>query len=487
MNTSQTIQEDQFEVVIGLEVHAQLLTNTKLFSGDPVDFGASPNTQVSPITLAHPGTLPMLNKKAVELAVRLGLACNSSITRSNYFARKNYFYPDLPKGYQISQHTIPVCEGGTVVIQLEGKKHTVQLNRIHLEEDAGKSIHDIHPQHTAVDYNRAGVALVEIVTEPCIRSAGEAYAYLTELRKLVRYLEVCDGNMEEGSMRCDANISIRPAGSKKLGTRVEVKNLNSIRNVKKAIEAETARMIAIVRSGDEIIQQTRSFDAVTQTTFALRTKEEANDYRYFPDPDLAPFTISESFLSQIKSDLPELPEERVTRYMEQLQLNEYDARLISDEKEFSDYFELLIQHTGNHKAAVNWMIGPVRSWLNDNQVAITNFPLHPGVLAGVIALIEKGSLNFSIAASRLFPELLKAPSSDPEQLAVSLNLIQDADAGSINSWVDEVLNNMPEKVLEFKKGKKGLIGLFVGEVKRVSKGKADPKLTTDILLKKLQQ
>ena len=344
---------DQYEVVVGLEVHAQLLTNTKLFSGDPVAYGAEPNTQVSPITLAHPGTLPMLNKKAVELALRLGLACKSTITRTNYFARKNYFYPDLPKGYQISQHTVPICAGGEVVIQLNGKKHTVQLNRIHLEEDAGKSIHDIDPHHTAVDYNRAGVALVEIVTEPCIRSAEEAYAYLTELRKLVRYLDVCDGNLEEGSMRCDANISIRPVGSEKLGTRVEVKNLNSIRNVKKAIEAETGRLIELAQSGKAIIQQTRSFDAATQTTFALRTKEEANDYRYFADPDLAPFTITEQFLTKIKSGLPELPEERISRYVQQLQLTEKDARVISDEKEFADYFDQLIQHTGNHKAAVN--------------------------------------------------------------------------------------------------------------------------------------
>jgi aspartyl-tRNA(Asn)/glutamyl-tRNA(Gln) amidotransferase subunit B len=487
MKAEEKIIEDQYEVVVGLEVHAQLLTKTKLFSGDPVAFGASPNTQVSPITLAHPGTLPMLNKKAVELAIRLGVACNSIITRSNYFARKNYFYPDLPKGYQISQHTIPVCVGGEIIIQLNGKRHAVQLNRIHLEEDAGKSIHDIDPDHTSVDYNRAGVALVEIVTEPCIRSAEEAYGFLTELRKLVRYLEVCDGNMEEGSMRCDANISIRPAGSEKLGTRVEVKNLNSIRSVKKAIEMETARMISIVKTGKAIIQQTRSFDAATQTTFALRTKEEANDYRYFADPDLAPFTISEAFLNNIKANLPELPEERINRYMKELQLSEYDARVISDDKEFAEYFDQLTRHTENHKAAVNWMIGPVRSWLNEQQATISNFPITASRLAIVIALIDKGIINFSVAASKLFPELMKLPKSDPEQLAISMNLTQDADTGSIHSWVNEVLRAMPEKVLEFKKGKKGLIGLFVGEVKRVSKGKADPKLTTDILLQKLQQ
>ena len=476
-----------YEVVVGLEVHAQLMTNTKLFSGDPVAFGAEPNTQVSPITLAHPGTLPMLNQKAVELAVRLGLACRSTITRTNYFARKNYFYPDLPKGYQISQHTLPVCSGGEISIQLKGLKHAVQLNRIHLEEDAGKSIHDNEPGRTCVDYNRAGIALVEIVTEPCIHSAEEAGSYLTELRKLLRYLDVCDGNMEEGSMRCDANISIRPAGSKKLGTRVEVKNLNSIRNVKKAIEVETTRMTDLVRSGKIILQQTRSFDAETQSTFALRTKEEANDYRYFADPDLAPFNISDDFLKSVRENMPELPEERVNRYIRSLQLTEYDARVISDEKEFAGYFDRLIQHTNNHKAAVNWMNGPVRSWLNETQQNISEFPIQPVKLAAVIALVEKGTISFSVAASRLFQELVRAPASDPSQLAITLNLVQDADEVSIHAWVEEVLNNMPEKVLEFKKGKKGLIGLFVGEVKRVSRGKADPKLTTDILLQKLQQ
>jgi aspartyl-tRNA(Asn)/glutamyl-tRNA(Gln) amidotransferase subunit B len=373
------------------------------------------------------------------------------------------------------------------MIQVNGKKHAVHLNRIHLEEDAGKSIHDIDQQYTSVDYNRAGVALVEIVTEPCIHSAEEAYAYLTELRKLVRYLDVCDGNMEEGSLRCDANISIRPIGSDKLGTRVEVKNLNSIRNVKKAIEAETARMILLARSGKSIEQQTRGFDATNQTTFALRTKEEANDYRYFADPDLSPFSISDSFLNTIKQQLPELPQARIKRYMEQLHLSEYDAHVISDDKEFGDYFDQLVLHTGNHKAAVNWMIGPVRSWLNDKQTDISVFPVKAVTLSALIALIDKGGINFSVAASKLFPELVNHPGSDPEQLAISMNLVQDADTGSITTWVDEVLRNMPEKVLEFKKGKKGLIGLFVGEVKRVSKGKADPKLTTDILLQKLQQ
>ncbi|RYZ82472.1 MAG: Asp-tRNA(Asn)/Glu-tRNA(Gln) amidotransferase subunit GatB, partial [Proteobacteria bacterium] len=348
--------EQAFETVIGLEVHAQLLTASKLFSGDSAAFGSDPNTNVSPITLGHPGTLPLLNKKAVQYAIKLGLACHCQITRSNYFARKNYFYPDLPKGYQISQHTTPICVGGYVSIKTAVAEKDVILNRIHLEEDAGKSLHDVAPDATCVDYNRAGVALVEIVTEPCLSSGEDAYVYLTELRKLLRYLEVCDGNMEEGSMRCDANISVRRKGETTLGTKVEVKNLNSIRNVKRAIEFEAQRLVDIIQSGGEVIQQTRSFDAVNGTTFALRTKEEANDYRYFADPDLVPFNVSDELVNEIKSKIPALPEERVEQYTKKYSLPEYDARVLSEEREFSDYFEQIINHTSNYKAASNWML-----------------------------------------------------------------------------------------------------------------------------------
>ncbi|HUR11852.1 MAG TPA: Asp-tRNA(Asn)/Glu-tRNA(Gln) amidotransferase subunit GatB [Flavitalea sp.] len=481
------INNTTYEVVIGLEVHAQLLTKTKLFSGDATTYGAEPNTQVSPITLAHPGTLPLLNRKAVEYAIRLGLACGSSITRENYFARKNYFYPDLPKGYQISQHTTPVCTGGSLSVVVEGEHFTIELNRIHLEEDAGKSIHDADAEYTYLDYNRAGVALVEIVTEPCIPSADHAYAFLSELRKLVRYLGVCDGNMEEGSLRCDANISIRPGGDLQLGTKVEVKNLNSIKNVKKAIESETERMCEVVRQGKKIIQETRSFDAVNGTTFALRTKEEANDYRYFADPDISPFIVSEKFLDTIKKQLPELPEEKVNRYRTQMQLSEYDSRILAEEKDFADYFDLLAAEASNNKAAANWMIGPIRSWLNEHQADIQDFPLKPPVIAQLIALIDSGKINFSIASGKLFPALVREPAKRAEQLALELNLFQDSDSDSITRWVNEVLERMPEKVTEFKKGKKGLIGLFVGEVKKISQGKADPKITTDILLQKLQE
>jgi len=481
-----SISYEAYEVVVGLEVHAQLLTNSKLFCGDSAAFGGEPNTHISPITLGHPGTLPKLNKKAITFAVKMGLACHCSITRHNYFARKNYFYPDLPKGYQLSQHTTPVCREGYVTIRTQQGTKDIKLNRIHLEEDAGKSLHDIDPNNTCVDYNRAGVPLIEIVTEPDIRSGEEAYAYLTELRKLLRYLEICDGNMEEGSMRCDANISIRKKGDPKLGTRVEVKNLNSIRNVKRAIEYESKRLIDLVENGDTIVQQTRSFDANNGTTFALRTKEDANDYRYFADPDLAPFVVTEEMLNEVKSTIPLLPEEKVAKYMQELQLPEYDARVITDEKELAVYFEQIIEHTTNYKAAANWMLGPVKSWLNETGQSVTDLPVKPAAMATLIGLIDNNQLNFSVASTRVFNGLLKEPNKEPLQVAKDLNLLQDSDEGNVAAWIEEVLNKMPDKVAEYKKGKKGLIGLFVGEVKKVSKGKADPKLTNDILLKKLQ-
>lgn len=490
------IQYDAYEVVVGLEVHAQLLTESKLFCGDSASFGGAPNTHISPVTMAHPGSLPMLNKKAIEYAIKMGLACNCTISRNNYFARKNYFYPDLPKGYQISQHTTPICEGGHITITTSEGTRAVKLNRIHMEEDAGKSLHDVDEDYTCVDLNRAGVPLIEMVTEPDLRSGEEAYAYLTEVRKLLRYLEVCDGNMEEGSMRCDANISIRKKGDTKLGTKVEVKNLNSIRNVKRAIEWEAKRLIELAEAGSPIIQQTRSFDASNGTTFALRTKEEANDYRYFADPDLTPFRISEEMLKSIQEQLPELPEQKIQRYQSAYGLPEYDARVICDEKETSTYFEEILSalplnaskesNTIRAKAAANWILGPIKSWLNDNSLSITSFELPATSIASLISLIEEGKLNFSVASSRVFPALIKEPTTLPLEMATKMNLIQVSDEGDVANWVDQVLNSMPDKVAEYKKGKKGLIGLFVGEVKKISKGKADPKITNDLLLKKLQ-
>lgn len=483
-----SINYDAYEIVVGLEVHAQLLTQSKLFCGDSAAFGAEPNTHVSPITLAHPGVLPRLNRKAVEYAIKMGLACHCSISKNNYFARKNYFYPDLPKGYQISQHTTPICVGGYVPILVNGVQRNVLLNRIHLEEDAGKSLHDIDPDYTCVDLNRAGVPLIEMVTEPDLHSGEEAYAYLTEVRKLLRYLEVCDGNMEEGSMRCDANISVRKKGDTQLGTKVEVKNLNSIRNVKRAIEFESKRLIDLLEAGEPIIQQTRSFDANNGTTFALRTKEEANDYRYFADPDLTPFRVTEEMLESIRNTIPELPEEKIKRYSSNLGLSVYDATVITEEKETALYFEEIIE-TVDHskaKAAANWILGPIKSYLNETGLTIDKLPIRPASVGQLISLIEEGKLNFSTASSKVFNALLLAPSKDPLTLAQELNLVQDSDESTVISWVEEVLAKMPDKVTEYKKGKKGLMGLFVGEVKKISKGKADPKLTTDLLIKKLQ-
>lgn len=479
-------RHDKYEAVIGLEVHAQLLTKSKLFCGDSAAFGAAPNTHISEITLGYPGTLPKLNKAAVELAIFMGLACHCEIEQTNYFARKNYFYPDLPKGYQTSQHTTPICKGGYVTIRTTNGERNVQLNRIHLEEDAGKSIHDADDNNTCLDYNRAGVPLIEIVSEPDLYSAEEAHAYVTEIRKLVRYLGVCDGNMEEGSLRCDANVSIRLKGEKQLGTKVEVKNLNSIRNVRKAIEYEIDRMIALAEKGASIQQQTRSFDASNDTTFSLRSKEEANDYRYFTDPDIPPFIVSEIQLQSIKKSMPALPEVLIEKYKTELLLSDYDARVIGDDGATITYFEGVIQSTKHYKAAANWLLGPVKSYVNEKGNDISNFPVKPATLAALIDLTEAGKVNFSIASSRILPKLIELKTDDPLQVATDMNLIQNSDTNSVAVWVEEVLAKMPDKVAEYNNGKKGLLGLFMGEVKKISKGKADPKIATQLLTEKLQ-
>jgi aspartyl-tRNA(Asn)/glutamyl-tRNA(Gln) amidotransferase subunit B len=478
---------DKYEAVIGLEVHAQLATKSKLFCGDSVEFGAEPNTHVSAITLGHPGTLPKTNKKAVEYAIKMGLACNCEIERDNYFARKNYFYPDLPKGYQISQHTTPICKGGYVPIKTNEGTRNINLNRIHLEEDAGKSIHDVDEDYTCVDYNRAGTPLIEIVTEPDLHSAEEAYQYITEIRRLVRWISICDGNMEEGSLRCDANISVRLRGETKLGTKVEVKNLNSIRNVKRAIEFEIDRMIKIVESGGSITQQTRSFDESNDTTFPIRDKEEANDYRYFAEPDLVPFHLSESFIASVQKSLPALPNALIQKYQYEFGLSEYDAIQLCLEKNIADYYEALIQHTPNYKAAANWLNGPVKQYLNETKIGLDEFSLQPGRLADLLKLVEQGKVNFSVASAKLLPALINSKNKNALQLATESNVLQISDSNELENWVNLALGKMPDKIKEYKKGKKGLIGLFVGEVKKLSKGKADPKLVTELLEQKLSQ
>lgn len=478
---------DKYEVVVGLEVHAQLLTNTKIFCGDNASFGAEPNTQVSPISLAHPGTLPKMNVTAVEYAVKLGLALHCAIEQHNYFARKNYFYPDLPKGYQVTQHTAPICKGGYITISTTDGEKNVRLNRIHLEEDAGKSIHDIDPAYSCIDLNRAGVPLLEIVSEPDLRSADEAYAYLTELRKMVRWLGVCDGNMEEGSMRCDANISIRLKGQATLGTRVEVKNLNSIRNVKRAIEIETKRLVGLVENNEAIRQETRSFDADNNTTFSLRSKEEADDYRYFPEPDLPPFFITEKYIRDVTAGLPVLPEQLKKKYSGELSLSEYDASVLISDKETSDLFESLILDTKNFKAAANWLLGPLKYYCNENNIAINNFPVAPSILAGLIDLTESGKVNFNNASTKILQELISNPGKNAHDIATALNLLLESDSTAIETWVDAAIANMPEKVKEYRNGKKGLQRLFAGEVKKLSKGKADMQLVNKLLLEKLNQ
>ncbi|MGN7819713.1 Asp-tRNA(Asn)/Glu-tRNA(Gln) amidotransferase subunit GatB [Chitinophaga sp. 22536] len=476
----------KYETVIGLEVHAQLLTDSKLFCSDSAAFGGAPNTHISAISLAHPGTLPRMNRKAAEYAIKLGLACHCEIEKDNYFARKNYFYPDLPKGYQVSQHTAPICKGGYVPVVTEAGSRQIQLNRIHLEEDAGKLLHDQDPANSYVDYNRAGVPLVEIVSEPDMHTSDEAYAYLTELRRLVRYLGVCDGNMEEGSMRCDANISVRIKGTTTLGTKVEVKNMNSIRNVKRAIDNEVKRQIDLLEAGGTLIQETRSFDAATGSSFSLRSKEEANDYRYFPEPDLAPFHLTDEFIAAIRATLPALPEELVQKYTTTYGLPEYDARVICDDKGTADYFESLTGITTQYKAAANWMLGPVKSWLNEHSTDISQFPVTPAALAALIHLTDSGKVSFSIASSRILPEMISATTEDPLAIATRLNLLQDTNADNISPIIDEVLAKYPDKVAAFRGGKKGLMSLFVGEVMKLSKGKADPRLTNELLAEKLK-
>jgi aspartyl-tRNA(Asn)/glutamyl-tRNA(Gln) amidotransferase subunit B len=478
-----TNKYDKYEAVIGLEVHIQLLTESKAYSSDSAAYGALPNTHVSAITLGHPGTLPKANKKVIEYAVKLGLALNASITRENIYARKNYFYADLPKGYQITQDKTPICRGGYVTIKdKNGNEKRIQLTRIHMEEDAGKSIHDQDPFDTLIDLNRAGVALLEIVSEPELKNADEAYAYLTEVRKLVRHLDICDGNMEEGSLRCDANVSVMLKGAKQFGRRVEVKNMNSIRNVKLAIEHEINRHIDLIELGGTVDQDTRSFDASRGTTFSLRSKEMANDYRYFPEPDLPPVIVHVDYIEKIRSTLPPLPDELFRKYKKELSLSDYDAAFLTETKSIALYFEDLVSKTSNYKAAANWMMGAVKNFLNENAVGIERIPIQTGTLAELIRLVDEGLISNSVATQTLFPALIKHPEKKPLDLARELNLIQERDTDALQEFIRLALAKYPEKVLEYKTGKVGVVGLFMGEVMKLSKGKADPKLANEMML-----
>jgi aspartyl-tRNA(Asn)/glutamyl-tRNA(Gln) amidotransferase subunit B len=476
---------DKYEIVIGLEVHAQLQTESKIFAADAASFGGLPNTHISPITLGHPGTLPKLNKKAVEFAMKMGLACNSQITENQYFDRKNYFYPDLPKGYQITQDKTPICMGGGVKVKLSTGEKMVRFHHIHLEEDAGKSLHTDGSTDSLLDYNRAGTPLIEMVTEPEIKSAEEAATFMTEVRKLVRYLGICDGNMEEGSLRCDVNISVMPVGSKVFGTKVEIKNMNSMRFIQKAIEYETIRQIEAVENGDKLIQETRSFDPATGRTSGMREKETQNDYRYFPEPDLVPLTISEAWLSEVKSRMPALPWELFEKFTKQYNLPEYDANVLTDSREVAEYFEATCGFTKNYKAVSNWIMGSVKSYLNDNNLEISELSITPERLGALINLIDEGKVSTSTAAQQIFPEMLTDASKTPLQIAEAKNLIQQSNTDTLQALINEVLANNPAKVKEYKSGKKGLLGMFMGEIMKKSKGSADPKVTTELLQKTL--
>ncbi|MGZ4067259.1 MAG: Asp-tRNA(Asn)/Glu-tRNA(Gln) amidotransferase subunit GatB [Bacteroidia bacterium] len=479
---------EKYEFVIGLEVHIQLLTKSKMYASDSAEYGGLPNTQVSPITLAHPGTLPKVNKKAIEFAVKLGLAVEGKLRYENQFARKNYFYADLPKGYQITQDKTPFCNGGHITIKLkDGSEKNINLTRIHMEEDAGKSMHDQDPTDTLVDLNRAGVPLLEIVSEPEIANGEEAYAYLTEVRKLVRYLDICDGNMEEGSMRCDANVSVRLKGAKEFGKKVEVKNMNSIRNVQRAIDFEFTRQIDLIEAGKEIAVETRSFNATDGSTFSLRSKEAANDYRYFPEPDLQPVYITEKYIAEVKQSLPELPNVLHKRYVKEFSLSEYDAAVLTDSKEIALYFNELVKHTKNYKAASNWLTVNIKSYLNENAVHITQFPVKAAQIAELISIIDEGKISHSSASQKIFPELIKNPAKSPLQIAQDLNLIQESNTDALQDLVDQAIAKYPEKVAEYKNGKVTLLGLFMGEVMKLSKGKADPKVTSALVKETLEK
>ncbi|WP_426667634.1 Asp-tRNA(Asn)/Glu-tRNA(Gln) amidotransferase subunit GatB [Mucilaginibacter sp. McL0603] len=479
--------KDKYELVVGLEVHAQLSTLSKAFSSDSAAFGAGPNEHISAVSLGHPGTLPYINKRMVEYAVKMGLACNCSINLHNTFARKNYFYADLPKGYQITQDQAPICLGGYVLVRLaDGTQKNIAIHHIHMEDDAGKSMHDQHRADSLIDLNRAGVPLIEIVSEPDMRSSEEAGQYLTEIRKLLRYLDICDGNMEEGSMRCDANISVRLKGATEFGNRCEVKNLNSIRNVQRAIDHEFERQVNIIENGGHIDQNTLNFNADTGETSVLRSKEMANDYRYFPEPDLQPLFLNKEYVNGIRESLPVLPNELYNKYTEKLGLPVNDALVITADREFALYFEELIKYTSNYKAAANWMMGTVKSYLNENGIEITKFAIKPANLAGLIDLVDKGKINNSVAAQKLFPALINDPAKSPEQLAKELNLLINADADDVYQFINEAIAKFPDKVVEYQKGKKGVLGLFMGEIMKRSKGRIDPQKTNQLLIKELE-
>ena len=477
----------KYEAVIGLEVHAQLLTETKIFCGCSTKFGAEPNTQSCQICIGMPGVLPVLNKKALEFAVRTGLAVNCSISRYSRFARKNYFYPDLPKGYQISQFELPICEHGHLDIVLDGAVKRIGITRIHMEEDAGKNIHESASggNYSFVDLNRAGVPLMEIVSEPDMRSPQEAAEYMKKLRSILRYLGVCDGNMEQGSLRCDANVSLRPDGRKELGTKVEIKNINSFKFVEKALDYEIMRQLKILEDGGKIIQETRLWDSVRNVTESMRGKEEAHDYRYFPEPDLVPMTVDQTWIHDIQSSLPELPDKRKERFISAFGIPGQDADLMISEKSVADWFEETVNLGGQPKDVSNWIKGDLMKLLNEEGKTFDECILRPSSLVGMLKLIDNGTISGKIAKT-VFEEIYRT-GKDAEVVVREKGLVQITDSGAIEKAVDDIIAGNPKEVERYKAGEEKLIGFLVGQVMKKTKGKANPQMVNELLKKKLSE
>ncbi|MDQ7075712.1 MAG: Asp-tRNA(Asn)/Glu-tRNA(Gln) amidotransferase subunit GatB [Gammaproteobacteria bacterium] len=474
----------QWETVIGLEIHAQLATKTKIFSGAATAYGAEPNTQACAVDLGLPGVLPVLNKETVRMAVKFGVAIGAKLDSRSVFARKNYFYPDLPKGYQISQMDLPIVGVGELQIELEGESKTIGITRAHLEEDAGKSLHDDFHGQSGIDLNRAGTPLLEIVSEPDLRSAKEAVVYAKKIHSLVRYLEICDGNMQEGSFRCDANVSVRPVGQKEYGTRAEVKNVNSFRFLERAINFEVERQIDLIESGGTVAQETRLYDANKNETRSMRSKEEANDYRYFPDPDLLPVVIEDSFIEAVRADLPELPDEKKARFIEEFSLSAYDAGVLTASRELAAYYEEVNAVCGEPKLAVNWVMGDLSGLLNKEGKEIGESPVSAQMLGGMLQRIVDKTISGKIA-KEVFEAIWNGEGSADEIIAKK-GLKQITDSGAIEGIIDEVIANNPNQLAQYRDGKEKLMGFFVGQVMKASKGKANPGQVNQLLKSKLK-
>lgn len=478
----------KYEAVIGLEVHTELQTTTKIFCSCRTSFGADPNTNVCPVCLGLPGVLPVLNKKVLEYAVRAGLALNCEISRFSKFDRKNYYYPDLPKNFQTSQFDLPICEHGYLDVEVDGEKRRIRITRAHMEEDAGKLVHHgtsiTDSDYSLVDYNRTGTPLLEIVSEPDMRSAKEAVAYMEKMRAILQYVGISDCRMEEGSLRCDANVSVRPVGQKELGTKTEIKNINSFKGVERAIEYEAMRQAELLEDGGKVVQETRTWDEKEGVTKSMRTKEEANDYRYFPEPDLVPFTVSDEYIENIRKSLPELPDARKERYMKEFGLSSEDAVFMTNDKATADYFEAAVAAGADPKAAVNWLMGEFASQLSTDGIEIDKAPVSAENLAALLKLISKGTISGKIA-KKVFATMWKE-GGNPDDIVKAQGLVQISDTGELQKLVDEVVGNNPKAVEDFKAGKKKAVGALVGQIMKATKGKANPRVINELLNKKLQ-